>query len=187
LKERGEQNKINKIRVMFQDEGRFGRINDPRRCWAPPGIRPSIGKQIIREFTYVYAAVSPTDGVLDSLVIPEVSAEAMSIFLQEVSLRHLDESIIIFLDGAGWHKAKDLKIPDNIKLSKLPPYSPELNPTEHIWEEIREKWFENKVFLSIDAVVDTLEQALHTLENDNERVQNLSGFDWIISGIMNAT
>ncbi len=112
--------------------------------------------------------------MLDSLVLPEVSAEAMSIFLQEVSLRHLDESIIIFLDGAGWHKAKDLKIPDNIKLSKLPPYSPELNPTEHIWEEIREKWFENKVFLSIDGVVDTLEQALHTLENDNERVQSLS-------------
>ena len=187
MKERGEQNNTNKIRVMFQDEGRFGRINDPRRCWAPPGIRPSIGKQIIREFTYVYAVVSPTDGVLDSLVLPEVSAEAMSIFLQEVSLRHLDESIIIFLDGAGWHKAKDLKIPDNIKLSKLPLYSPELNPTEHIWEEIREKWFENKVFLSIDAVVDTLEQALHTLENDNERVQSLSGFDWVISGILNAT
>ncbi len=65
----------------------------------------------------------------------------------------------------------------------ISPYSPGLNPTEHLWEEIREKWFENKVFLSIDAVVDTLEQALHTLENDNERVQNLSGFDWIISGI----
>lgn len=81
-RERGEQNQINKIRVMFQDEGRFGRINDPRRCWAPGGVRPSIGKQIIRGFTYVYAAVSPTDGVLDSLILPEVSAEAMSIFLQ---------------------------------------------------------------------------------------------------------
>lgn len=80
-----------------------------------------------------------------------------------------------------------MKIPDNIRLSKLSPYSLELNPTEHIWEEVREKWFKNKVFLSIDAVVDTLEQALHTLENDNERVQNLSGFGWIISGILNET
>ncbi len=184
MKESGDKVKI---RVMFQDEGRFGRINDPRRCWAPPCIRPSIGKQIVREFTYVYAAVSPIDGVLDSLVLPEVSAEAMSIFLQEISLRHIDESIIIFLDGAGWHKAKNLKIPDNIKLSRLPPYSPELNPSEHIWEEIREKWFENKVFLSMDAVVDTLELALHTLEKDNERVHNLTGFDWVISGILNAT
>ncbi len=184
MKESGDKVKI---RVMFQDEGRFGRINDPRRCWAPPCIRPSIGKQIVREFTYVYAAVSPIDGVLDSLVLPEVSAEAMSIFLQEISLRHIDESVIIFLDGAGWHKAKNLKIPDNIKLSRLPPYSPELNPSEHIWEEIREKWFENNVFLSMDAVVDTLELALHTLEKDNERVQNLTGFDWVVSGILNAT
>jgi len=111
----------------------------------------------------------------------------MSIFLQEISLRHLDENIIIFLDGAGWHKARELKIPANIRLSKLPPYSPEFNPAEHLWKEIREKWFENKVFLSLEAVVDTLELALHTLEKENEKVQNLSGFDWIISGILNAT
>jgi hypothetical protein len=55
---------------MFQDEGWFGRINDPRRCWAPPGIRPDVGKQIVREFTYVYAAISPTYRVLDSLILP---------------------------------------------------------------------------------------------------------------------
>jgi transposase len=91
------------------------------------------------------------------------------------------------LDGAGWHKAKALNIPDNIIPSKLPPYSPKLNPAEHIWEEIREKWFENKVFLSMDAVVGTLEVALYTLEDEKERVQNLVGFDWIVSAILNAT
>ncbi len=66
---------------MFQDEGRFGRINDPRRCWAPDGIRPDVPAQFVREYTYVYAAVSPDDGTLDSLILPEVNAEAMSIFL----------------------------------------------------------------------------------------------------------
>lgn len=66
---------------------------------------------------------------------------------------------------------------------KLTPYSPELNPTEHLWEEIRDNWFKNKVFKSMDAVVDTLEQARVTLENDNEKIQNLSGFDWIVSSI----
>jgi hypothetical protein len=76
---------------MFQDEARFGRINHPKRCWAPKGIRPHVAAQMIYEYTYVYAAVSPLDGVLDSLILPKVDAEAMSIFLKEVSTRHADE------------------------------------------------------------------------------------------------
>ncbi len=70
---------------MFQDEGRFGRISDPRRCWAPTGLRPDVPGQVIREYTYAFAAVSPHDGTLDSLILPEVNTEMMSIFLEEVS------------------------------------------------------------------------------------------------------
>jgi len=70
---------------MFQDEARFGRINDPRRCWAPRGFRPEVGMQIVREYTYAFGAVSPHDGALDTLVLPVVTAEAMSIFLAEVA------------------------------------------------------------------------------------------------------
>ena len=51
---------------MFQDEARFGRINDPRRCWAPRGVRPQVCARIVREYTYVFAAVSPHDGTLDT-------------------------------------------------------------------------------------------------------------------------
>jgi hypothetical protein len=77
------QKKLQKpVRLMFQDEARFGRINDPRRCWAPSGIRPEVPCQIVREYTYVYAAASPHDGTLDSLVLPEVNGEMMSIFLE---------------------------------------------------------------------------------------------------------
>ena len=50
---------------MFQDEARFGRINDPKRCWSPKRTRPTVGKQIIREYTYAYGAVSPRDGAAD--------------------------------------------------------------------------------------------------------------------------
>ena len=73
------------LRLMFQDEARFGRINDPRRCWAPQGIRPEVGMQIVREYTYAFGAVSPHDGTLDSLVLPVVTAEAMTIFSKEVA------------------------------------------------------------------------------------------------------
>lgn len=61
---------IENFRLMFQDEGRFGRINKPKRCWCPKGIRPRIPCQIVREYTYAYAAVSPQDGKMVSLVLP---------------------------------------------------------------------------------------------------------------------
>jgi DDE superfamily endonuclease len=124
------------VRVMFEDEARFGRISDPRRCWAPPGVRPEVNTQIVREYEYVYGAVSPPDGVLDTLVLPQVNTEAMGIFLAEVAQRHGDEFILMILDGAGWHKARRLPIPANMRLVSLPPWSPQLNPAEHVWDEV---------------------------------------------------
>ena len=172
---------------MFQDEARFGRINDPRRCWAPLGLRPEVPAQMVREYTYLFGAVSPRDGVLDTLILPEVHAEAMSLFLAEVARRHPRDYILMVLDGAGWHRAQDLVVPDHMRLVFLPPYSPELNPAEHVWEEIREKWFPNLVFDSLRAVEDRLVEALATLENDPQRVAQIAGFDWIVSILMKAT
>jgi DDE superfamily endonuclease len=111
---------------MFEDEARFGRISDPRRCWAPPGVRPEVNTQLIREYEYAFAAVSPQDGLLDTLVLPTVNTEAMSVFLAEVSRRHAEEFIVMVLDGAGWHKARRLLVPANMRLLSLPPWSPQL-------------------------------------------------------------
>jgi transposase len=172
---------------MFQDEARFGRINDPRRCWAPRGVRPQVGARIVREYTYAFAALSPHDGTLDTLLLPEVNAFAMSVFLAEVAQRHPQDDILMVLDGAGWHRAKDLRIPANMRLLPLPPYSPELNPVEHLWEEIREKWFPNLVFDTLTGVEDRLVEALAALENNPHRVAQITGFDWIVSIPMNAT
>jgi len=171
---------------MFQDEARFGRITQPRRCWAPRGVRPLVPAQFVREYTHAFTAVCPHDGTMDSLILPEVNTDTMTIFLAELARRHPDEDILLVLDGAGWHRAKDLVVPANISLLPLPPYSPELNPVEHIWDELREKWFPNFVFQSIDAVEDRLLEALATLEKDNSRVRTLTAFTWIISIPMNA-
>ena len=72
-------------------------------------------------------------------------------------------------------------MPANMRLEWLPPYSPQCNPVEHLWEEIREKWFGNLVFRDMKGVEDTLAAALATLERDTERIGSLAGFDWIIS------
>ena len=151
---------------MLQDEGRFGRISTPRRCWAPRGMRPDVPSQIVREYTFAYVAVSPHDGVMDSLILPEVSEQAMSIFLREVSERHPEEFILMVMDGAGWHKAKALSVPENMAPIFLPPYSPQLNPVEHIWESIRENGFRNEVFNSIEAVENQLMESLAAFENN---------------------
>jgi transposase len=166
--------------IMFQDEARFGRINGPHSCWVK-GERPSVYCQIVREYTYAYAAVCPFDGTMDSLIIPFVSSVAMSVFLEEVSNRHIEKTILMFLDQAGWHKSKELIIPKNIRLLSLPPHSPELNPTEHVWDELREKWFHNIAFDSIDAVEDRLVDGLRNLENNKSLVKSMTGFDWIIT------
>jgi hypothetical protein len=68
------------VRLRFEDEARFGRSSDPRRCWAPPGVRPEVSSQLIREYEYAFAAVSPQDGTLDTLVLPSVNTEAMGVF-----------------------------------------------------------------------------------------------------------
>jgi hypothetical protein len=141
-----------RLRLLFQDEARFGPISDSRRAWAPPGIRPEVPVQIVREYSYAYAAVSPHDGVLDSLVLPEVSAATMSVFLAEGAQRHKEEFILMVLDGAGWHTAGDLVVPERRRWQPLPPWSPPLNPAEHLWEEVGEKWLANHLFPNWKAV-----------------------------------
>ena len=164
---------------MFQDEARFGLISEPRRVWAPPGIRPEVPVQIVRQYSYAYAAVSPHDGVLDSLVLPDVNAERMSLFLAAVAQRHADEFIVMVLDGAGWHTAGDLTVPERMRLQPLPPWSPQLNPVEHLWEEVREKWMGNYLFANLQAVERQLVRGLISLERNRRQVASLTGFRWI--------
>jgi len=92
---KAKPNNYTNIRFMFQDEARFGRVNIARKCWAPRGTRPVVGSQIIREYTYVYAAVSPVDGMMDSLILPEVNTAVFELFLEEVST-YANISITIF-------------------------------------------------------------------------------------------
>jgi len=168
---------------MFQDEARFGLISDARRCWCPKPLRPICGTMVTQQYTYAYGAVSVTDGRMDSLVLPYANSLCMGLFLREISGRYPMERIVMVLDGAGWHRSNSLEIPENIRLLSLPPYSPELNPVEHIWEEVREKFFHNLVFKDIDSLEDQLVTALCTLEADHERVKSIVAWPWIINAV----
>jgi len=75
------------------------------------------------------------DGRFDSLMLPYVNAECRQVFLDEVAQRYPNDNIVMILDGAEWHKRLSFALPENLKLHFLPPYSPELNPVEHLWDE----------------------------------------------------
>ena len=170
---------------MFMDEARFGRISDTRYCWCPKPFRPVCYSMVSHEYTYAYATVSVMDGKVDSLILPHVNGNCMQIFLDEISVRYPDNRMIMVLDGAGWHRNESLIVPDNIQLLKLPPYSPELNPVEHLWDDLREKSFHNVVFNSIDALEDHLEETLRNMENDQDRIRSIVAWPWIINALLN--
>ncbi len=169
---------------MFQDEARFGRISDVRRCWAPKPLRPLCQAMLTHEYTYAYSAVDVCTGELDSLILPHVNTQCMQLFLNEVSARHFDEHIVMVIDGAGWHRANALKAPHNIHLLKLPPYAPELNPVEHVWDELREKFFHNRVFSSLQALEEHLMGALQSLERNPDTVASIVSWPWIIGAFL---
>ena len=108
---------------MAQDEGRFGRISTPKRAWAPPGMRPKVARQVVRESSYVYAAVAPEQGLMTSLILPSANTAMMNLFLAQVAEDFADYFIVMQVDQAGWHRAKDLQIPENIRLIFQPAYS----------------------------------------------------------------
>jgi hypothetical protein len=167
------------VLLFAQDEGRFGRISDVRRAWSPLGTRPLAPRQVIRTYLYVFTAVCPALGKMTSLILPWANTEMMTIFLRQVAEDFSDYFILMLADQAGWHVSQKLQVPENIRLINLPPRSPELNPVEHIWEELREKNFANRAFRDLDEVEDNLCQGLNDIAIDSERLHSMTNFPYL--------
>ena len=163
---------------MFQDEAGFGRINKPKYCWCEKGIRPSVPCHHIREYRYVYGAVEPLTGDSCFFVMPNCDTVCMNVFLQELSKQFADDVVLLCCDGAAWHKSKTLVVPENIVLFHIPPYTPEMNPIEQIWKEIRKRGFKNEVFATLSKVVDRLCDVIHDLPNS--LIRSITARDWIL-------
>jgi hypothetical protein len=94
-----------RLRIMFADEARFGRMNRPRPCWAPIGIRPEVASQLVREYVYLYGAVSPKDGTCVFLVMPAPDTECFRIFLNTVAKKYSRDLILLVVDANPWTKS----------------------------------------------------------------------------------
>ena len=172
--------------MIFQDEARFGRMVRIRRCWAQAPARPMVNNGCEREFTYVYGAVSPVEGELDWMICDQMNTDRMGEFLAQVSAAHPDEFMVMIVDGASSHVAKALVVPENILLYSLPPYAPQLNPQEHLWDELREKEFPNRVFENMEGVRKQLNEGLPRLASDNAKIKGICAWPWIINLNLNA-
>jgi putative transposase len=164
---------------MFQDEAGFGRINKPKYCWCYKGYRPITPCHHIREYRYAFGAVEPQTGDSYYLVLPYCNTDCMNIFLRELSTAYPDDFILLAADMASWHRSKALEIPENIKIIHLPPYTPEMNPIEQMWKEIRKRGFRNEIFQTLDKVVDRLCETIRSLTIADTK--SITGRKWILS------
>ncbi|MGB9167238.1 MAG: IS630 family transposase [Rhodomicrobium sp.] len=154
MKEEGEaQGK--KIRLLFQDEARIGQKGRVCHRRFTRGKRPSGRCDQRYAFAYTYGAVELGTDNAFALILPEVSANAMQVYLDKLAETiGPDEHVLLVLDQAGWHEAKTLRIPASITLEPLPPCSPELNPVERVWLFLKEKFLSHRLLDDYDAILD---------------------------------
>ena len=103
----------------------------------------------------------------------------MTLFLEQVSRDFQEYFVIIMMNNAGWHVSKSLSIPENIRIIHQPAHSPELNPVEHVWDELRKKYFNNKALKTMDAVEHTLCKGFQYLMHNTGKLKSLTNYSFM--------
>jgi transposase len=166
------------VKLFFQDEARFGRIDNISSCWVPPGGRALVGKQTIREYSYAYLAVCPQTGENYSLILPYANKECMELFMEGVSETFNNYRIIMAMDRASWHTKNSTGKWENIVPMFQPPYSPELNPVENVWHHIREEGgFKNANFKTLKEM--ELKLAVMLKKLNEKTIKSITLYKWI--------
>lgn len=164
------------VNLYFQDESRFGLFTRNGRKLTAKGVKPICSFRQVFKSSYLFRAFSPIDGESFMLNLPYCNTDCFQIFLNEFSNNKPEEFKVVVLDNGAFHKAKRLEIPKNIVLIFLPPYSPELNPAEKMWQKIKRN-FTNRIFKTLKEVeLFICEQSRNTTK---ESVMSICGYDYI--------
>ena len=159
-----KKNPGKRLETWFQDESRFGQKTRAVRIWAERGSRPRFTNQNGFKSAYIFGAVNPATGVHIGLVATHCDSDFMQLHLDEIGRAVLpDAHVVLVLDGAGWHHAKALRIPSNMTLCHLPPYTPELNPIERLWLRLKERYLSLRIFPDIVSIITAGVQAWNSL------------------------
>jgi transposase len=133
--------------------------------WFIKGVRTQVKVRLGFKNFYLYSSVNPGDGDSFTLLLPSVNTDCMNLYLKELS-KKIKEDFILIMDGAGWHKSKNLIIPKNIQIIILPPYCPELNPVERLWRYIKDNTIKNKVFETLTELEDLVCEFVRNLGSE---------------------
>lgn len=168
------------IDVWFQDEARFGQQNQTTRIWARKGTRPRVVRQQQFDYGYLFGAVCPATGKTEAFISPFVNKEVMTQHLKQISEATApNRHAVVIVDGAGWHTMDTAALFSNVTLIKLPPYSPELNPIEQVWQWLRQNCLSNRVFQGFEEIVELVSEAWNCFISDIERVKSICSREWI--------
>jgi hypothetical protein len=164
------------IEIWFQDEARVGQKGTLTYIWAPKGSRPAMVRDNRHDSVHLFGAICPERGTGAAIIMPVVNTEAMNEHLKEIGAQVTRGAhALLICDGAGWHqRGERLIIPDNITLLHLPPYAPELNPVENVWEYLRGNKLSSLVWNNYDAIVSACKIAWNFLTDDPARIRSLS-------------
>jgi transposase len=166
------------VEIWFQDEARIGQKNGIVRQWARRGTRPRQPADQRYKSAYLFGAICPARGTGAALALPFADTEAMQLHLDEIS-RHVARRAhaVLLLDRAGWHTSAHLRVPEHVHLLFLPPYSPELQPAEHLWV-LSKTALVNRHFATLDDLEDAQMARCAALRERRDRVRSTTSFHW---------
>ena len=161
------------------DEMRYGLMSNYRRSWSKIGKRTEWKNQQEFENGYLYSAVAPLSGESFHLIgFEDANSLNTKIFLEKLKEEYPKKHLIVILDNAPFHKLKILRLFGGLTLIFLPSYSPQLNPAERFFEELR-KTTANRIFETLEAHEREIEARVVEYINDTEAVKKLTGYEWI--------
>lgn len=172
---------LKNVDIWFQDEARVGQRGTLTRTWAKRGSRPRLTRQQQFEYAYIFGAVCPASSQSVGLVLPASNSFGMREHLKEIAKtvpegRHA----VLILDGASWHTTKKIRIFKNLSIMILPAASPELNPVEQIWQQLRDNWLANRCYDGYEAIVDACCHAWNWFVDLPGKIQQLCTREWAV-------
>jgi hypothetical protein len=161
---------------------RLGQKNPRTRRWARRGTRPRALADLRTTSAYLFGAICPQPGTGAAVLMPRADTQAMQHHLDQIARNIAPKAhAVVLLDQAGWHTTGKLRVPQNLSLLPLPPKSPELNPTENLWQFLRQTKLSNRVFEGYEAIVEAACDAWNSIVRNPARITSIGTQQWAAS------
>jgi transposase len=166
--------------VWAQDESRCGLLPIVRHRITARGIQPVLSCAYRFESLYLYGAVEPLSGASFFLELPALNTQGFQLFLDHFAATDPASFHLLLLDNGAFHKARRLRLPANVGLLFFPPYSPELNPIERLWRDLKD-WLATSPPATLDDLSTLL--MIRLSHYSAAVVRSLTGFSYLLAAV----